>query len=56
VSQTIANEVPVIFLYFPDYLYAQSNQVQGLRIMPITSPADRFWNAYDWYVRTAIRR
>ena len=56
VFQTIATEVPVIFLYFPDYLYAQSKSVQGLRIMPITSPADRFWNAYDWYVRTAIRR
>jgi len=24
--------------------------------MPITSPADRFWNSYDWYVKTAIRR
>jgi len=56
VFQTIATEVPVIFLYFPDYLYAQSKQVQGLRIMPITSPADRFWNSYDWYVKTAIRR
>jgi peptide/nickel transport system substrate-binding protein len=56
VFQTIATEVPVIFLYFPDYLYAQSKQVQGLRIMPITSPADRFWNSYDWYVKTALRR
>jgi hypothetical protein len=30
--------------------------VQGLRIMPITSPSDRLWNAHDWYVKTAIRR
>ena len=56
VFQTVAVEVPVIFLYFSDYLYAQSKQVQGLRIMPITSPADRLWNSYDWYVKTAIRR
>jgi len=56
VFQAIATESPVIFLYFQDYLYAQSNQVQGLRIMPITAPSDRFWNAYDWYVKTAIRR
>ncbi len=56
VFQAIAVEVPVVFLYFSDYLYAQSKQVQGLRIMPITSPSDRLWNAYDWYVKTAVRR
>jgi peptide/nickel transport system substrate-binding protein len=56
VFQTVAVEVPVVFLYFSDYLYAQSKQVQGLRIMPITSPADRLWNSYDWYRKTAIRR
>jgi peptide/nickel transport system substrate-binding protein len=56
VFQTVAVEAPVIFLYFSDYLYAQSKLVQGLRIMPITSPSDRVWNAYDWYVKTAARR
>jgi peptide/nickel transport system substrate-binding protein len=56
VFQAIAVEVPVVFLYFSDYLYAQSKQVQGLRIMPITSPSDRLWNTYDWYVKTAVRR
>lgn len=56
VFQTIAVEAPVIFLYFPDYLYAQSKDVQGLRITPLTTPSDRFWNVYDWYVRTATRR
>jgi peptide/nickel transport system substrate-binding protein len=56
VFQTVAVEAPVVFLYFSDYLYAQSTKVRGLRIMPITSPADRLWNAYDWYVKTAIRR
>ena len=56
VFQTVATEVPVIFLYYPDYLYAQRNEVQGLRIVPITSPSDRFWNAGDWYVKTAIPR
>jgi peptide/nickel transport system substrate-binding protein len=56
VFQAVATESPVIFLYFQDYLYAQRAQVQGLRIMPITAPSDRFWNSYDWYVKTAIRR
>ena len=56
VFQTIATEVPVIFLYYSDYLYAQSRLVQGLRIQPITAPSDRLWNVQDWYVKTAIGR
>ena len=56
VFQAIAVETPAIFLYFSDYLYAQSKLVQGLRITPMTSPSERLWNAYDWYVKTAIRR
>jgi peptide/nickel transport system substrate-binding protein len=56
VFQAVATEVPVIFLYYPDYLYAQRTEVQGLRIMPITAPSDRFWNAGDWYVKTVIPR
>ena len=53
VFQTISTEVPVVFLYFSDYLYAQARQVQGLKIAPINDPRERFWNAEDWYVRTA---
>ena len=56
VFRAIASECPVIFLYFSDYLYAQSREVQGLRIMPITSPSERLWNVADWYVRTKIER
>lgn len=56
VFQAVATEVPVIFLYFSDYLYAQARPVQGLRIMPVVSPSDRFWNVQDWYVKTQVRR
>ena len=56
VFQAISIEVPVVYLYFSDYLYAQSRQVQGLRIAPLTDPRERFWNVEDWYVRTAPRR
>jgi peptide/nickel transport system substrate-binding protein len=56
VFQAISKEVPVVFLYFSDYLYAQSRQVQGLRIAPVTDPRERFWNVEDWYVRTSPRK
>ena len=52
VFQAISKEVPVVFLYFTDYLYAQSVLVQGQRIAPLTDPRERFWNVEDWYVRT----
>ena len=55
VFQAIAMDVPVVFLYFSDYLYAQNRQVQGLKIAPISDPRERFWNAEDWYVRTTRR-
>ncbi len=55
VFQSIATDVPVVFLYFSDYLYAQARQVQGLKIAPISDPRERLWNAEDWYVRTARR-
>jgi peptide/nickel transport system substrate-binding protein len=55
VFQAISNEVPVVFLYFSDYLYAQAREVQGLKIAPISDPRERFWNAEDWYVRTTRR-
>jgi peptide/nickel transport system substrate-binding protein len=56
VFQAISREVPVVFLYFSDYLYAQSRQAQGLRIAPLTDPRERFWNVEDWYVRTSPKR
>jgi peptide/nickel transport system substrate-binding protein len=56
VFQAISKEVPVVFLYFSDYLYAQSTVVQGQRIAPLTDPRERFWNVEDWYVRTQAKR
>jgi peptide/nickel transport system substrate-binding protein len=56
VFQLISREVPVVYLYFSEYLYAQTRQVQGLRIAPLTDPRERFWNVEEWYVRTQPRR
>lgn len=55
VFQTIAVEVPVVFLYFSDYLYAQRVGVRGSKVAQITEPSGRFWDVEDWYVRTVPR-
>lgn len=56
VFAAIATDVPVVFLYYADYLYAQDRTVKGLRIAPVSDPPQRFWNIEDWYVKTAVRR
>jgi peptide/nickel transport system substrate-binding protein len=50
----IAEDVPAVYLYFSDFLYAVDRGLQGVRAAPITDPSQRFWNAEDWYVRTRI--
>ena len=52
----IATDVPVVFLYYTDYLYAQSHTVQGFKIAPVNDPPQRFWNVEDWYVKTVPRQ
>lgn len=54
--QAVATEVPVVFLYFSDHLYAQHSSVKGLKIVQIIDPSQRLWDAEDWYVRTVPRR
>jgi peptide/nickel transport system substrate-binding protein len=56
VWNAIATDIPVVFLYYTDYLYAQSHTVQGFKIAPVNDPPQRFWNVEDWYVKTVVRQ
>jgi peptide/nickel transport system substrate-binding protein len=51
---TIATDVPVVFLYYSDYLYAQTRQVHGFQVAPVNDPTQRFWNVEDWYLKTKV--
>ena len=48
----IKKDMPAVFLYSPNFIYALSGKLQGLSIDHITSPADRFSNVYSWYTQT----
>ncbi len=48
----LADDVPAIYLYFADYVYAIDRSVRGVRIAPLADPSQRFWSIEDWYVRT----
>ena len=52
----LATDVPVVFLYYTDYLYAQSHTLHGFLVAPVNDPPQRFWNVEDWYVKTVVRQ
>lgn len=54
--ETFKNElnkdVPAIFLYAPEFLYAVPKDVHGVSLGGVTIPAERFLNIYEWYIST----
>ena len=56
VFNAIATDLPVVFLYYSDYLYAQSKTLKGFRVAPVNDPTQRFWNVEEWYVKTVAKR
>ncbi len=52
IAKEINNDHPAIFLYSPYFLYAVPNDLKGIKIPTITSPADRFARIHKWYFKT----
>lgn len=48
----LAEDLPAIFLYSPTYTYAVDRKVRGIETTTIFSPADRFTDVNDWYMKT----
>lgn len=48
----IAEDVPAIFLYSPNYIYLQDKSLRGLGAKNIITPSDRFNNVENWYLKT----
>lgn len=48
----IKKDMPAVFLYSPNFIYVVSNNIKGLSIDHIITPADRFSNVYLWYTET----
>src|SRR3989344_5780289 len=45
----IKKDMPAVFLYTPQFIYIVSNNLQGILMNHITSPANRFLDVYSWY-------
>jgi len=48
----VADDLPAIFLYSPDFIYVIPKSLQGLTLGTINTPAERFADIQDWYLST----
>ena len=51
-QEQLAQDLPAIFLYQSTYTYAVANKLKNVRIERLTTPADRFANISQWYIKT----
>lgn len=49
-AQTLADEVPVLVLYRPNYLFLTDNKVQNVSMENWSFESDRFINVADWCI------
>lgn len=51
-ADLVTADMPAAFLYSPEFLYILPSELQGVRIGALTTPAERFLEAYQWYTET----
>jgi peptide/nickel transport system substrate-binding protein len=51
-DQLIQDDMPAIFLYSPDFIYAVPKTMKGMALDSITTPSDRFNAISSWYLNT----
>jgi len=54
-NDILVTEIPAIFLYHPTYTYVVDQKIKGINLDRITTPADRFNDLEDWYIKTKRR-
>ncbi len=48
----VAEDIPAIFTYSPDFIYLVPTKIKNLTLGNITAPSERFMNIDEWYVQT----
>jgi peptide/nickel transport system substrate-binding protein len=52
VKQKITQDLPAVFLYSPNYIYALNKNIKGFNGKFIVDPSKRFINVENWYIKT----
>jgi len=51
----LIENMPAIFLYTPKYIYPVSDKIKGIDQQMINTPADRFNDIANWYIKVSRR-
>ncbi len=51
-QKKLNQEIPAFFLYSPEYLYPVNKKIKGLELKNLISPARRFTDIDNWYLKT----
>jgi peptide/nickel transport system substrate-binding protein len=51
-QQLVVDDVPVVFLYSPYYLYYADKKLKGISVENIVLPSKRFADIEKWYIKT----
>ena len=51
-QEIIMQDIPAVFLYSPNYIYAVSGKIKGLDLKAVNTPSQRFENINKWYTAT----
>jgi len=51
-KKILAEQIPAIFLYNPNYTYVVANKIKGINLTHIATPEDRLLNIKSWYIKT----
>lgn len=51
-AELVKDDVPAVFLYSPEFIYAVPSSLGGVGLGLLTGPAERFLSAYSWYMDT----
>ncbi|MFH1766887.1 MAG: ABC transporter substrate-binding protein [Patescibacteria group bacterium] len=51
-QELVADEITAVFLYQPYYSYAVSSKINGIEILHIVNPSDRFSRIHEWFIKT----
>ncbi len=51
-NEEIRKDIPAIFLYAPEFIYIVPGSMGGIELGALTTPSERYLNAYKWYTDT----
>ncbi|PJE74210.1 MAG: hypothetical protein COV01_01805 [Candidatus Taylorbacteria bacterium CG10_big_fil_rev_8_21_14_0_10_41_48] len=51
-NKEVSADIPAIFLFSPDFIYAMPDRIKNVTLGQITTPNDRFLSIPNWYIET----